>query len=1099
MTDRTTGRRKLPRLFVTLGGIGAHVLLCAASAGAYRQEVRQAFAHHVQTVELTPKPQVQSTEGWVQNPAFETAEREINAAEILRRSGIAEDLRKAFKKYEAARTLWEGTGDKGHLASTLLEMGQVLSALHDDARAEALLSEARKFALEIGDSNVAAESQMTSGMLLLRHGDLQGALRQVEVAHGISISNNNRALQAAAASSLAEIHYHFGDLEMASKRALESLEICRESGSPSGMSRSLYWLGCISMAKRDNDHALSLLEESLAIARKADDLPRMVDTLTQIGGLYSMIGEKQRALETFVDLEPRAEALQDSERLARVYNGLDSVNQELGNIELSLRYCLKTIEMYHTANYAIGEAQIYVRLGGIQSRLGQYSNALSNYERSLKFFLQNGMARNTYYVLSDIGELYASQGNDSIAAEYYARAQQLIKAAEDPREYSYLLNRVGRISERTKGADAALECYREALKLNQSNNDRFGESQTLRLIAGAEKKLNHVNAADTAIKAAIDIDERLRDEVAVSDLRASYFAEVNDHFDFYIDLLMHQSGDDESSRLKALEISERKRARTLLDEVARQSHVASATSDAAAGLVERERKIKTQIEAKRDEYARLKQDRQSSTQADGIARELLGLTQEYDQLHSVIVSHGLWKSTNVLASPLTALEIQSVVDDSSTLLLEYSLGEERTFMWAISRDAIESYELPKRSVIEQEVLELNRAIKVMTRRPTLLSEPETRSLKAQAEEEFLRHSQVLTKILLAPAVQQLAKVTRVVIVADGALHYVPFSAMPQPEEAVGALPMSSDSSQDLKIRPLLTRYEITLLPSVSFLVAARRRPAGMTASSKAVAIIANPVFEKDDERLRSARSTAVARSRSPFEAPLSRGLSEDIDVHEADRDLSRRSTEATISQVLRDTDAEGGILPRLFSTQREALEIQSLAGPGASFVASDFDANRAVLTSGVLRGYRFIHIATHGFFDSSHPELSGIVLSLYDKKGQPQNGFVQIRDIYNLDLNADMVVLSACQTGLGKEVKGEGVTGLSRAFMAAGARRVVASLWKVDDDATAELMARFYRHLLKEKTTPSSALRTAQLEISAEPKWKAPFYWAGFFITGDFR
>jgi CHAT domain-containing protein len=221
----------------------------------------------------------------------------------------------------------------------------------------------------------------------------------------------------------------------------------------------------------------------------------------------------------------------------------------------------------------------------------------------------------------------------------------------------------------------------------------------------------------------------------------------------------------------------------------------------------------------------------------------------------------------------------------------------------------------------------------------------------------------------------------------------------------------------------------------------------------------------------------------------------------ATTEANRKSTEALISQVLRDADFDGGTstLPRLFSTQREAQEIQSLAGPGQSFSALNFEANRTILTGHLLKDYRFIHIATHGFFDGAHPELSGMVLSLYDQNGQPQNGFVQIRDIYDLDLNADMVVLSACQTGLGKELKGEGITGLARAFMSAGARRVVTSLWKVDDDATAELMTAFYRHLLKEKMTPSAALRAAQLEISAQRKWRLPFYWAGFFLSGDFR
>jgi CHAT domain-containing protein len=619
-------------------------------------------------------------------------------------------------------------------------------------------------------------------------------------------------------------------------------------------------------------------------------------------------------------------------------------------------------------------------------------------------------------------------------------------------------------------------------------------------MAGAEKKLSHPTEAAIAIKAAIDIDERVRDEVAVSGLRASYFAEVSQHFDFYIDLLMSESRPDGSNEIKGLEISERKRARSLLDEVAFSSRVTSAANGDVAALVERERKLKTQIEAKRDEYATLRQDKLSTSHAEQTAAELLRLNQEYDQLHSVTLSQDISRSPKIPPRPLTAKEIQNVVDDDSTLLLEFSLGEERTFLWAISRGAIESYELPKRSIIEQQVLELNRAIRTMIRRQTPIGDKEAGPSVVRSDEDFQKHAQALSKILLAPAARHITSAKRIVIIPDGALHYVPFAALPQLDWSAYGPATASNLHGPSTSRPLLADYEITLIPSVSFLVAFRDRVEGVPGPSKNIAIIANPVFEKNDERLLSKQSGSLARIGLSQQGPASSGAAtEEPDMKKMLRETDRRRTEKAISQLLRDTESESGTLPRLFSTQREALEIQSLAGLGNSLVAINFDANRKILTSGTLKDYRFIHFATHGFFDSLHPELSGIVLSLFDEQGRPQNGFIQISDLYNLNLSAELVVLSACQTGLGKQVKGEGVMGLTRAFMAAGAHRVVASLWKVDDDATSELMARFYRHLLKEKATPSAALRAAQLEISVKPKWRQPFYWAGFFITGDFH
>jgi CHAT domain-containing protein len=167
--------------------------------------------------------------------------------------------------------------------------------------------------------------------------------------------------------------------------------------------------------------------------------------------------------------------------------------------------------------------------------------------------------------------------------------------------------------------------------------------------------------------------------------------------------------------------------------------------------------------------------------------------------------------------------------------------------------------------------------------------------------------------------------------------------------------------------------------------------------------------------------------------------------------------------------------------------------------ALDFEANRSMVMSEYLSQYRIVHFATHGLLNSQHPELSGIVLSLIDRQGRPQNGFLLLHEIYNLKLPADLVVLSACQTGLGKEISGEGFVGLTRGFMYAGAARLVASLWKVDDAATAELMRRFYHSMLVKRLTPAAALRDAQVEMQKQPRYRSPYYWAAFVIQGEWR
>jgi CHAT domain-containing protein len=167
--------------------------------------------------------------------------------------------------------------------------------------------------------------------------------------------------------------------------------------------------------------------------------------------------------------------------------------------------------------------------------------------------------------------------------------------------------------------------------------------------------------------------------------------------------------------------------------------------------------------------------------------------------------------------------------------------------------------------------------------------------------------------------------------------------------------------------------------------------------------------------------------------------------------------------------------------------------------AFDFAASRTTATNPQLSQYQIVHFATHGILNSKNPELSGIVLSLVDEKGTPQNGFLRLQDIFNLNLPAELIVLSACETGLGQDVKGEGLVGLTRGFMYAGSPRVMVSLWSVDDEGTSELMSRFYKKMLQAGQKPSAALRAAQIEMWQEQKWQAPYYWAAFTLQGEWK
>ncbi|GET42381.1 TPR domain protein [Microseira wollei NIES-4236] len=285
----------------------------------------------------------------------------------------------------------------------------------------------------------------------------------------------------------------------------------------------------------------------------------------------------------------------------------------------------------------------------------------------------------------------------------------------------------------------------------------------------------------------------------------------------------------------------------------------------------------------------------------------------------------------------------------------------------------------------------------------------------------------------------------------------------------------ADTNQSNSYTPLLVQNEIVTLPSISTVAIQRRQLQNRSPVAKTIAVIADPIFNLKDPRI---------AGNPPAQTP---DTLSNLNLNRAARNLGL---------------GEGGggkIFDRLAYTRDEANKILALVPEAQRFQAFDFNASRQTATNPDLAQYQIIHFATHGLVDPIAPELSGVVLSLYDQKGNPSDGFLRLHDIFNLNLPAELVVLSACETGLGENVKGEGLVGLTRGFMYAGARRVVVSLWSVNDAATSELMAKFYQKMLQGGQNPITALREAQLEMWNSANRQSPYYWAAFTVQGDWR
>ncbi|MCM2256910.1 MAG: CHAT domain-containing protein [Vicinamibacteria bacterium] len=487
-------------------------------------------------------------------------------------------------------------------------------------------------------------------------------------------------------------------------------------------------------------------------------------------------------------------------------------------------------------------------------------------------------------------------------------------------------------------------------------------------------------------------------------------------------------GGGEGAVATAFEASERARARGLRDLLTEAR--AAVRAGVEPELLAAAERLRTELVAQERVRTALVEARTvNETQLGKVRAAIADRLDEYKALEARLrARHPGFAALTQPAAPRTA-EIQALLG-TDTLLLEYALGVRRSWLFVVTAGSVEAFPLPARAQIEAHAARLHQR----------LSQGQQRAARAAVSAAAAE----LARLVLGPVRRRIAGL-RLAIVADGALHYVPFAALP-----------GSDGV------PLLARHEIVQLPSAATLGLLRNAHGG-EAAPRTVAVLADPVLEADDRR------------------------------------LGRPGARAMPSALLRALDDTDTAFTRLEFTAREAEAIARLAPAEGRLLATGFEASRATALSPVLADYRFVHFATHGLLDSRQPELSGIVLSMFDREGRAQDGFLRLHDVYNLSLRADLVVLSACRTALGQDLRGEGLVGLTRGFMYAGAPRVVASLWDVRDEATAELMKHFYSGLLRQRLTPAAALRTAQLALQRTPRWSAPYYWAAFTLQGDWR
>ena len=1036
------------------------MLFAEEQANSYRLEIRPAStkapagSYEIKIKEVRP-----ATE---KDRNYVTAWRMVATAIQLERQATADSVRKAIAMHQEAIPLWRLAGAKTWecnvnylIANDYLYLGDKQKAFEFAEKAIALAQLAVSESTEENKNDaikVQAAALGVAGGVHNHFGDKKKALEYFERALPLHRSIGNRTGELYAISDIAMAYQYIGDIQNALTLSNQALAMAKELGDHSKEGVVLNNICTLNDRLGNYKQAIEYCIQALANRRQFNDRYGEAIALNNLGNLYGNSGDYQQSLDFYRQAEALNRSLKHRSGVGIQLNNIAWLYSAVGEYE-------KSIDFYNQAVEIFTAEQDQYRLGNVLSNLAARYMEMGDYQKALDLNLKVLTMRRAVnnsegaaVTLRQIANSYAQLNEKQKALEYYNQAIEHLKLYA--RQLGTALRDRGTLYRNLGEQQNAIDSFNDALQVYRRIGDRLGEADTLAEFAKLERDRGRLMEAKSMTENALASVESLRVNLKSQQLRASFFGSVRKYHELYISVLMqmHKQNPSAGYDSLALQASENARARSLLELLMEANAQIQKGVDVA--LVEREQKLRSALSAKAEQQMRILGAKHTEEDAKRMKEELDALADEYEQVQAKIRQTSPRYAALTQPVPLTLKEIQSQTLDENTILLEYSLGDERSFLWTVSPGSLKTFELPKRAEVEAAARRVYDLV-TASGRPDESIEQRQKRLR-ETEENYPQAIAALSRMLLGPAAAEL-KNKRLLIVAEGVLQYVPFSALSEPDQSG---------------TPLMVKHEIVTLPSASVLNVLRHEAKGRVPASKGIAVFADPVFESSDARF----STANAQHAVNF--------NEDP----AGREVTRSANESGLMNF-----------PRLRFSREEANQIMKFAPRNKSIAALDFAANRMTATSSNLQDYRIVHFATHGIINSRHAELSGIVLSLVDNNGRPQNGFLRLYDVYNMNLKADLVVLSACQTALGRDIKGEGLIGLTRAFMYGGATRVVASLWQADDRGTAVFMSRFYEALLSRNMSAPAALRHAQVSMWQDKRWQNPRYWAAFSIQGEWK
>ena len=955
----------------------------------------------------------------------------------------------AISAYLDAATLWRSLGESNAQAQALFSAAMIeYWQMYDWDRTAELTASAKMIYSRLNESALSANVIHLQAAALIEQANeaeisdvpavFARAMTLFESARQIHQSLGNVYDFAQVTNNVGLTHYYMADFDSAREYWQQAAAVFRNIHEWSAELNPLTNQAVVDIDEGYFESAIIMLKRAMEIIPAERMQALSSRTMDNLAGAYRMNGDMDEALKAYSDARAIHKSIEDKGEAYSVF-GLGQTYLAIGDFALAREYLDLALRMLEQTNdQATVEAALRAR-GNIDYMAGDFQSALEFHDKAL-----NGTAAPITRA-----QLQVLVTRDLIALKRYTAAEKQGGEARliAQRENADLILadaelELGQLSLARRESKQAKSLLEGALSVYERLRMRGRQADALHHLARAARQEGNFDSAIASGYGSLERIEALRWNVADPELRALYSATRRGYYDLQISLLMNRHERSENSSQEflnaALETSERAKARMTIELLAEASVEQQSGLD--ADYVSQRESLYQNLAAYRYQRDRLLSpafaaDESSNEKLAEILGESARIENEINVLETAI-RQGISEDSKTIASRiLSARELQAYIDDDS-ILLQYSIGDEESYVWIVTNESIRSVRLPAGATIDSASLSVVEGVR-------------THRIGTAQREESAKGLLRLSELILQPVEEMLDR-PRILIAADGALEYVPFAVLPLTRE-----PGST----------LIDKHDLISVPSISVLVAQGDRTRKAWTANRLL-VFADPVFEASDQR-------------------VNRRVAAPATLATNDLGLLVRSARAPFE------------LTRLIYTGREAATISGLLPATDSVVMSGFEASRENLLSMQLEDFRYIHFATHGIIDSRYPALSALALSEFKEDGSRMDGLLRLNDIFGLELNADLVVLSACETALGREIRGEGLVGLTQGFLYAGARALVVSLWKVPDRTTGELMARFYESLIKDQLRPAAALRQAQLSIAAERRWNDPYFWGGFVVLGN--